>query len=96
MGLALLGVECLNIAVVRRHRHHIALVPGIVGNLTYIAADGRSGFQLGVLIGGMANDVAVGKVRDDKVIAFVHGLLHFFDYGGQTQLRFLVEGNPLG
>ena len=44
----------------------------------------------------MADDVAVGEVRHDEVIAFIHGALHLLRHGGQAQHRLLIEGDALG
>ena len=44
----------------------------------------------------MADDVAVGEVGEDEVIALVHGPLHLLRHLRQAQLRLLVEGDALG
>ena len=44
----------------------------------------------------MADDVAVGEVGEDEVIALVHGPLHLLRHLRQAQLRLLLEGNALG
>ena len=96
MGLALGIPEGFDVAVVGGNGHQIPVLQGVAGNLIHIAAHRGGGGQLGLGIGGVADDIAVGEVRQDEVIPLVHTGHDLLGHLGQAQLRLLVEGDALG
>ena len=95
VGLAGGGVQLFDVAVVRGHGHHV--VPGQSGlhHLLQGPADVAAGLQLGGGVLGVADDVAVGEVGDDKVV-FPQGVRHGPGHLRQGQLRLLVKVDALG
>ena len=95
VGLPGGGVELFNVSVVGGDGHHVALAQGVVDHFIQVLAHIAAGFDLGLRVGGVPDDVSVGEVGEHKVI-FAQGVHHRVRHLGQGQLGLLVEVDALG
>ena len=88
-------VHLLQIAMIGGDHHHVIVRKGRIHDLAEMGIHGFRAPDLGLVVRGVADDVAVGKVGHDEIIFLFNAEHNLFGDLGKAQLGNLLEGDIL-
>ncbi len=87
------GNQRFQVAVIRSDQGHVSGNSRRTHHLSQVMVNTGCTAQFGLVVGGVANDIPVGKVGHDQVETLVDSPDHCVCHLGQAQLGYLVEGH---